>query len=133
MAALQRAFALAQMDHVAVLVAEHLKLDVARMLDQFFHVHVRAAKGLLGFGARGLKRGDQFFLVRTMRMPRPPPPSAALIISGRPISAATSLAAASSGTTAGAAGNDLAGPPRPSRRARGLFRPSCGSRRARGR
>ena len=62
MAALQRAFALAQMDHVAMLIAQHLKLDVARALDQLFHVNVGAAESLLGFRSGGLKRGDQFSL-----------------------------------------------------------------------
>ena len=35
-AALDRAFALAEIDHVAVLVAEHLDFDVARIDDEFF-------------------------------------------------------------------------------------------------
>src|SRR5580700_10825528 len=60
MAALQRTFALAEMNHVAVFIAENLKLDVARMLDELFHVHIGTAEGLLGFGARGLKHGDEF-------------------------------------------------------------------------
>ena len=83
MAALERAFALAEMHHVAVIVAEHLKFDVARALDQLFHVHVGAAEGLFRLGARRLKAPESARLgSRTMRMPRPPPPSAALIITG---------------------------------------------------
>ena len=62
-AALQGAFAFAEMDHVAVLIAENLKFDVARMLDQLFHVDVGAAEGLLGFGARGLEQGNQLAAV----------------------------------------------------------------------
>ena len=62
-AALQRALAFAQMHHVAVLVAQDLKFDVARTLDQFLHVDVGAAEGLLGFGARRLKQGDQLAAV----------------------------------------------------------------------
>ncbi len=62
MAALERAFAFAKMDHVAVLVAQHLKLDVPRFLNQLFHVDVRAAEGLLGFRSRGVKGGNQLAL-----------------------------------------------------------------------
>src|SRR5580704_17423828 len=57
---LQRAFAFAEMDHVAVLVAEYLEFDVARMLEQFFDVDIGTAEGLLGFGFGGLKQRDQF-------------------------------------------------------------------------
>jgi hypothetical protein len=46
-AALDGAFALAQMNHFAVLVAQHLKLDVPGMLDELFRVDVGIAEGLL--------------------------------------------------------------------------------------
>src|SRR5580693_3851547 len=59
MAALQRTFALAKMNHVAMFIAENLKFDVARMLDELFHVHIGTAEGLLSFGARRLKHGDE--------------------------------------------------------------------------
>ena len=45
MAALDAAFALAQADHVAVLVGQHLELDVARALDELLHVEIAVAEG----------------------------------------------------------------------------------------
>src|SRR4051794_9894044 len=56
MAALQRALALAKVDHVAILIAEHLNLDVTRAVDQFLDVHFPALKGPLGL-ARGVTEG----------------------------------------------------------------------------
>ena len=49
-AALDRAFALAEMDDVAVLVAKHLDLDVARLLDIFLDEHAVVAEARLGLG-----------------------------------------------------------------------------------
>ncbi len=43
-AALDRAFALAEIDDVAVLIAEHLDLDVARMLDELLDEHAVVAE-----------------------------------------------------------------------------------------
>src|SRR5204862_3831452 len=43
----------------AVLIAENLKLDVARRLDVLFDVHVRHAKRRLGFALRRLERVRQ--------------------------------------------------------------------------
>ena len=56
MAALDRALAFAQVDHVAVTVAEQLDFDVAGALDQAFDVDLGAAEGALGF-ARGVAEG----------------------------------------------------------------------------
>src|SRR6059036_1887419 len=42
--ALDRAFALAEMDDVAVLVADHLDFDMARRLEVFFDKHAVVAK-----------------------------------------------------------------------------------------
>ncbi len=53
MAALDGALALAQVDHVAVAVAEDLDFDVARALDQLLDVDFGVAEGALGF-ARGI-------------------------------------------------------------------------------
>ena len=53
-AALDAAFALAQMHHVAVAIAEHLKFDVARTLDELFEVDVGNAERLLRLVARRL-------------------------------------------------------------------------------
>ena len=48
-AALDRAFALAEIDHVAVLVAEHLDLDVARIGDELLDEDPVVAEGGCGF------------------------------------------------------------------------------------
>ena len=61
-APLERTLAFAEVDHVAVAIAQHLKLDVAGMLDQLLHVDVGTAEGLFGLGASGLKRGNQLLL-----------------------------------------------------------------------
>ena len=54
-AALDRAFALAEIDDIAMLVAEHLDLDVARIDDEFLDEDAVVAEGGLGFGFRELK------------------------------------------------------------------------------
>ena len=53
---LDRALALAQVNHVAVAVAEDLDLDVARPVDQLLDVDLRIAERALGF-ARGVAKG----------------------------------------------------------------------------
>ena len=50
-AALDRAFALAEVDDVAVLVAQHLDLDVARVLDELLDEHAVVAEARLGLRA----------------------------------------------------------------------------------
>ena len=52
MTPLHRAIALVQMQHVAVLVAEHLHLDVLGARNIFFQENRRIAKGAAGFVAR---------------------------------------------------------------------------------
>src|SRR5256885_12475159 len=51
------------MNDLSMLVAEHLKLDVARMLQEPFGVHVRVAKSLLRLAACGLIRVQQLSLM----------------------------------------------------------------------
>src|ERR1700730_6262408 len=51
------------MNNLAVLIPQHLKLDVPRTLQKTLRVHVWIAKGLLGFTASRLIRGEQFALV----------------------------------------------------------------------
>ena len=83
MAALQRAVALAEMDRVALAVAENLDLDMARLLEIFFEIDRVVAEGRLGLGARGRRarrRGPP--LSRATFMPRPPPPDAAFTSTG---------------------------------------------------
>ncbi len=49
MAALDGAFALAQMNQMAVLVAEHLDFDVARLQYQLFEIHFAVLERSQGF------------------------------------------------------------------------------------
>ena len=50
---LHRAVALTQIDGVAVLIGEHLDFDVARVLEEFLHVHRWIAERGVGFGTGG--------------------------------------------------------------------------------
>ncbi len=59
---LDGAFALAQVNHVAVPVAEQLDLDVPRALDQLFHIDLGAAESALRFARGVAERGLQFAL-----------------------------------------------------------------------
>ena len=63
MAALDGALALAQGDHVAVLVGQNLELDVARLLDKLFHIELAVAEGLGRLGLAPPGRGWQLLLV----------------------------------------------------------------------
>ena len=54
-AALDAAFPFAEVNHVAVLITEHLEFDVPGTLDVFFEVYIRRAKGLLCLVARGFE------------------------------------------------------------------------------
>ena len=56
MAALDRALALAEVHDGAVVIAEHLELDVARALDVLLDVDVADAERRLGLALRGLER-----------------------------------------------------------------------------
>ena len=58
-AALHGAVAFAQPHGVLVLVGQHLDLDVARVLQELFHVDRRVAEGGTRLGARGLHGMDQ--------------------------------------------------------------------------
>ena len=53
-AALDGAIAFAQVDDVALVVAENLKFDVMRVLDEFLDVNAGIAEGLFRLGARGV-------------------------------------------------------------------------------
>ncbi len=56
MPALNRAIALAEVHEVAVVVAKHLELDVAWMLEVLLQVHVTNAERRLRLPLRGLQR-----------------------------------------------------------------------------
>ena len=66
-AALQRAVALAEMHAVAVAVAQHLDLDVARLAEVFLEIDRVVAEGGLGLGA-----GQRERLGGVVRRCRPP-------------------------------------------------------------
>src|SRR5260370_33570021 len=51
------------MDHFPMLVSQHLKLYVARVLEEFFRVNVRRAEGLLRFATSRLVSGQQLILL----------------------------------------------------------------------
>ena len=59
MPALHRAIALAEMDHVAVRVAEHLDFDMPRIDDGALQEQAIVAEGVLGFRARGPQRSGE--------------------------------------------------------------------------
>ena len=83
MAALQRALALAEVEHVAVRVGQHLDLDVPRAGQKPLDEHALVGEPGLGLAPGRLERGVE---IRrgdsTTRIPRPPPPAAALTSSG---------------------------------------------------
>src|SRR4029079_605847 len=58
-ATLNRALAFAEVNHAAVMVAEHLEFDVARRLDVLLDVDVADAEGRFGFALRRLHRVRQ--------------------------------------------------------------------------
>ena len=53
---LDAAFAFAEMNHFAVLVSQHLKLDVPGKLEKFFHVNIGSPESLLRLAAGRLVR-----------------------------------------------------------------------------
>ena len=77
-AALDRAVALEQMHRIAVLVAEHLHLDMARPLDQLFQIDLVLAEGGLGLAlglghlARQVGLGADRRACRARRRPMTP-------------------------------------------------------------
>ncbi len=106
-AALQRAVALAEMDGVALAVAEHLDLDVARAAaDISRYRRRRRRRRPWPRRARSTARSRVRLRPRATFMPRPPPPAAALISTGKPIAAAIVSASASERDAAVGAGHD---------------------------
>src|SRR5215813_13781982 len=63
MAALDGAFAFSQVDHVAVIVTEHLDFDVARVGDVFFQIDAAVFERHFGFGARHVVSVEQVILI----------------------------------------------------------------------
>src|SRR5690606_14912913 len=62
-AALDRTFAFAQIDHVAVQIAQHLDLDMARLGDEFLDKDAVVAEGRLRLVARQLEAFASFLVV----------------------------------------------------------------------
>ena len=74
------------MHDVAVLVAEHLHLDVARRVDEALHVDAVVAERALRLAPRRQRAAARISCSdSTSRMPLPPPPAAALSMTGKPI------------------------------------------------
>ena len=63
MAALERAVALAEMDRIALAVAEHLEFDVARVAEIFLHIDGGVAERRLGLVARLLHQRFELVLM----------------------------------------------------------------------
>ena len=82
-AALDRAFALAEMHGVAVCVGQHLDLDMARLLDIFLDEDAAVPEGAYGLVHRGTEDLPELVVrMPAMRMPLPPPPAEALTMTG---------------------------------------------------
>ena len=81
-AALERAVALEQVDDIAVAVAEHLHLDVARREDVFFDQHAVVAEAGRRLALALSSASSNSLASSTRRMPLPPPPATALISTG---------------------------------------------------
>jgi hypothetical protein len=65
-----------------VLVAQHLHLDVAGMLEELLDVDAAVAEGGLGLLLGRLMLLRRAASLWQTRMPRPPPPAAALMMTG---------------------------------------------------
>ena len=92
---LHRAVALAEVDGIAMAVADDLDFDVTRALDRPLDEQSRVAEGVLRLRARRAQQGNELVLPRARRMPRPPPPALALIITGKPIRSASAASRSS--------------------------------------
>src|SRR6185503_19221571 len=81
-AALDRALALAEINHIAVLVAKHLNFDMARIRDELL-MKTRSSPNE-DFASERARTKPSFTsaLLWAMRMPLPPPPALALIMTG---------------------------------------------------
>ena len=80
---LERAVALEEVDDVAVLVAEHLHLDVPRLVEVLLDEDAAVLERGLGLGrAPAASASPAASALRPARMPRPPPPAAALMSTG---------------------------------------------------
>ncbi len=66
---LNRAFALAEVNHVTVMIAQHLDFDVARLDNEFFEIHLIAAECMQRL-ARAISNGG-FEILLTIHSPHP--------------------------------------------------------------
>ena len=95
MAALDRALALAEGEHAALGVAEHLDLDVPGRHERALEVERAVAERRLGLArSRRRRRPRAPSGEVTTRMPLPPPPAVAFSSTGKPSSAAAILISA---------------------------------------
>lgn len=89
---------------IAVVVANDLYFDVARMLEEFLHISEGEPKALRASSRVSAIASCNCSALATTRMPRPPPPPAALTMTGYPISNAMRS------TEAGSSGSAVSGP-----------------------
>ncbi len=90
-AALERALALAERPHAAVLVGEDLELDVRGRSTNFSRKTSGFLKPVSASRVADWKLDSISSSRRTMRMPRPPPPPEALRMTGKPMRLASSM------------------------------------------
>jgi hypothetical protein len=81
-AALHGTVALEQVHAVAMRVAKHLDLNVARALHVLFDQHRVVAKAVDGFALARCSAASKSSALSTARMPLPPPPALALMSTG---------------------------------------------------
>ena len=81
-AALDRAFALAEVDDRASVIGEHLDFDMARVLDEALDEDPPVAEGRRRLVDGGRHASLSAASSQTSRMPLPPPPAEALIMTG---------------------------------------------------
>ena len=82
MTALHGAFALTEMNQVAVPVARDLDFNVTRLLDHLFEVDFAVVKSAFRFAGCFANGRFEFASESTRRIPLPPPPAAALSSTG---------------------------------------------------
>ena len=96
MPALERAFALSEMNDVSVSVGRDLHFDVSRGGDESLDVKVAVGEARQRFSVRGRVTLERFLSSDSAtRIPRPPPPAAALSMTGKPTPGAAVARAAS--------------------------------------
>jgi len=82
MPALQRAIAFAEMNGLAVSIAQNLDFDMTRLFQKFLQINRIIAKACLASARAISSAAGRSCAVRATFMPRPPPPAAAFTRTG---------------------------------------------------